>query len=143
MTTTIETLTTARNLIEQGWCQGDYAKDHKGDQVPPESKDAIEFCSVGALIRAAGKNRPPFSAERDDLFTNCLKRLREAMHRAESFIEPGPDWEAELEGWQHLLKTNNKWGIITMWNDFSKNHQQEVVALYDRAIAIEKKEQRT
>jgi hypothetical protein len=48
----------ARNLIEAGWIQGGFAKDAKGNRVACTSPDAVCFCAVGALLRAAHEIAP-------------------------------------------------------------------------------------
>ena len=42
----------AANLVHQGWCKDDYAKDDNNDAVSPISNDACRFCVLGALRRA-------------------------------------------------------------------------------------------
>lgn len=39
-------------LETHGWCTGEYAKDAKGNPVSPQSKEATNFCMLGAY-RAA------------------------------------------------------------------------------------------
>lgn len=40
-------------LAEFGWCRNTYAINDRGDQVPSRSPDAVAFCAIGALQRAA------------------------------------------------------------------------------------------
>lgn len=50
-TSTVEVLRAARALIDtpEKWTQGCYAKDAKGNGLPPEDEDAVCFCASGAL----------------------------------------------------------------------------------------------
>lgn len=46
-------LTDARSvLVEHGWTKYFYAKDGRGSYVKPDNPSAVEFCVVGALMRA-------------------------------------------------------------------------------------------
>jgi hypothetical protein len=53
--TPLELLIIARSLIakEKNWCQGDYAKDENGRGVGSLSPDAVRWCAMGALYKAA------------------------------------------------------------------------------------------
>lgn len=53
------------------WCQGNYAKDNKGESVDPISVNAVQFCSIGALIAVTNK---------DD--TDDYNRARKLMEQA-------------------------------------------------------------
>lgn len=45
----------AKRLLEtKGWTQGWYARDKGGNETSPLSDEAVCFCSVGAVERAAG-----------------------------------------------------------------------------------------
>jgi hypothetical protein len=47
----------AANILKNsGWCSGTRAKTSIGEPTHPLSKHAEQFCLVGALIRANGKN---------------------------------------------------------------------------------------
>jgi len=50
----IEILKTARHLIEQGWTQGNYARNAIGDRTDPAAENAVCWCTLGALRRASG-----------------------------------------------------------------------------------------
>lgn len=45
-------LTNAAQLIQRGWCRQHEARDERGAPVSPLSREAVRFCSVGALRRA-------------------------------------------------------------------------------------------
>jgi hypothetical protein len=44
----------AAQLLEQGWTQGYYARDAKGEECSPTSDTAVRWCFNGALIAVAG-----------------------------------------------------------------------------------------
>lgn len=50
--TTVEILREARGYVEQGWTQGEDARDEAGDPTPPEGSRAVCWCMSGACIRA-------------------------------------------------------------------------------------------
>lgn len=54
MTTPTE-LGPAGKLIAKGWTQGEMARDANGDAIEPNSKNAVCFCSAGALHAAYQK----------------------------------------------------------------------------------------
>lgn len=49
-------ITEMRDKIEQGWRQGEYARDAKGRGVCVEDKSACEWCLHGAIILVASKH---------------------------------------------------------------------------------------
>jgi hypothetical protein len=52
----LETLKKARDLISDPakWTQGNLASDVYGDEIDPQSDDAICFCAIGAIERFTG-----------------------------------------------------------------------------------------
>ena len=56
MSTTLDILVAARAKIAQGWCQGAYAKDAKGEATESLSPDAERWCSAGAITASTGAN---------------------------------------------------------------------------------------
>ncbi|APH74156.1 DUF6197 family protein [Aquibium oceanicum] len=51
---TYEILTKARELVAAGWNKGHYGESANGITVGPLHEDAVCFCTMGALFRAAG-----------------------------------------------------------------------------------------
>lgn len=54
---TLEVLRTARDVVladEGSWCQGDYAVSETGASRMAHESDAVAFCRMGAVKRAAG-----------------------------------------------------------------------------------------
>ena len=55
--TPLETLKAARDLISDParWTKNLFARDKSGKYVNPQSKEAVCFCSLGAIERFAGR----------------------------------------------------------------------------------------
>ena len=55
MNEVVDLLNKARKLIEtpDRWCQGDFARDEKGESVITVSPEACKWCMIGALEKAA------------------------------------------------------------------------------------------
>jgi hypothetical protein len=51
-----QTLRRAKALIKKGWCKGSFARDKNGMGVPFNSPQAVKFCMLGAVYRAAGSS---------------------------------------------------------------------------------------
>lgn len=49
----LKILDDAKALIEKGWHQGYYARDVHGERRHPTDANAVAFCAIGALERAA------------------------------------------------------------------------------------------
>lgn len=78
---TKEILIAAKALIDapEKWTQGDYARDASGNSVSFKSKDAVCFCSLGAIHKVA-KGKDFDDAEK------CLREIlngdfRSSLHR--------------------------------------------------------------
>lgn len=55
----------AADLVDAGWCQGEFAMDVTGMGCKIGSKRAIRFCAIGAIHRACIEERlPPGTAAR-------------------------------------------------------------------------------
>ena len=52
--TTVEVLKAARAKIEQGWCQGSYARNAMNEKVLYRSVDACRWCAMGAIVSLGG-----------------------------------------------------------------------------------------
>lgn len=114
MTTTTEYLKTAKQLlIDKGWIKGDYARDADGNRVPAVSSSATCYCILGALKAA--------SHSVDD-HTGAMAPLRCSIVNA-------------ING---MRKTNfgADYGIHP-WNDDPARTKEEVLAVFDAAIATE------
>lgn len=54
MKTTKELLLKAAEIVEQGWTQGELARDENDGVRSTQSAYACKFCMTGAILRAAG-----------------------------------------------------------------------------------------
>lgn len=102
-------------LCETGWCQGNFAKDRRGRSVPTMSKSATCFCAMGAVNRAA------FAAQPDREFS-----LR---------------WKAE-QYLDSIAQRDPAYMGIVSFNDSPDTTRDEVVHLFDLAIAQAEAEDR-
>jgi hypothetical protein len=60
--TTKRVLIRALELIEDGWCQGEWACNGRGLGVMPTSPAAVAWSPVGALMKAGYEDRQAISA---------------------------------------------------------------------------------
>lgn len=104
-----EVLILARRKIEQpkGWTQENYAANKDGLGVSYTDKAAMCFCSSGAVL--ASSPSPTLEPE-------SLKYL--------AYVVAGPSVKPEL--YPH---------VVIRWNDDSERTHQEVLAVFDAAIA--------
>ena len=102
-------LKTARDLLNRGWCQFDFARDSQGNPVGPNHPDATCFCAVGALRATMPPGR---GQDNMDDRINCVRLLNEQLYRRH-----GTDFKA-----------------VSTWNDQEERTQGQVLALYDDAI---------
>lgn len=56
----------ARALVERGWTQGSEARNADGDKVPAASREACQWCALGAVLavidQRGGSFTPAFDA---------------------------------------------------------------------------------
>ena len=62
-------LADAGGLIREGWCQGAFAANARGEAVGVEDDDACRFCALGAIDRVA------YSSNESRLASDCLERV--------------------------------------------------------------------
>ncbi len=110
----LEVLHEARSvLVEPGsWTQGTYARNRFGRSVSSFEPDAVSWCAVGAVHRAAG-NDPSFSPEQSAVCDGAIGALADAV---------GP-WESDPEG------------RVTAENDEEGTTVVDVLRWFDAAIA--------
>lgn len=65
---TSDVLLKAAEIVEQGWCQGELARNADGYVVPPRSHTAASWCAMGAIYRVA-----------EDLSASAKRFLRAAV----------------------------------------------------------------
>ena len=102
-----QVLCRAKEILEQGWTQGTYARDEHGVEADWASPEAVTFCSVGAVYRATSELEP-------DRTSDVFDPLR---------------WLARAALLRHVL---GKHGVNTVgFNDHPDRTQEEVVAVFD------------
>lgn len=103
-----ENLTALRRLLENGWCQREFARNRAGEKVAWSSKDATCFCLVGGLLRVS-RNSDSYGRCRDAV-AGAIKKKYPAR--------------AELS--------------ISSFNDRAITIQADVLAVVDVAIAAQR-----
>lgn len=135
--TALEVLQGARQLIAEGWCQGEPARDAAGKLVPPNTPDACAFCLWGALEKMyytlsflrLGEGYDSVAKER-----RARAAYNEAVRIVEDQVYPGgaPIVQDEREGSAYYKDLSD-------WNDEEGRTQEEVLAVLDETITrIEK-----
>jgi hypothetical protein len=114
--TVLEQLTAARELIVKGWTQNVPARRADGRPTPSWESDAVRWCASGAL-GAALKN--------DSAAAIMLAAALPESPYEESCYGP-------LVGIK--MQTVQTYKNIASFNDHPATTQEDVLALYDRAI---------
>lgn len=105
---TLDILKRARALLTPpgAWTQTAFARDRDGEPINADSEAAISWCSAGALEASKG-GKTRWRAQ------NHLKSAISTSER--SFV--------------------SEWSVLT-WNDNPDRTQKEVLAAFDKAIAM-------
>lgn len=119
-----DVLNRAADLVEKGWCQGDYAQDDRGDISSPWLGAAKCWCAVGAIIAASGE---PDSDAADrtsgcyaidcesvahDVRKWCLERGKDKLMRICLAGYAGEHEELERAGWSvETWKAHGGYGL--------------------------------
>jgi hypothetical protein len=101
-------LTCGRDLIRQGWCQDDDARDGNGERVEPWSMQARSWSVLGALVATEGVGRGAVGRIPVDELGRAIVALGEAANT-------------------HSLEA---------WNDDPRCTHGAVVAAFDDALAL-------
>lgn len=114
--TTLEILKAGRTLLTPPgtWIQGLAAQDREGFGILPEDADAICWCSLGALRRV---------------------RQGATVSYAQALLQLVNGMPCQPEGDFCLAE------LVFRWNDQPGRTQDEVLALFDKAIAAEESQQ--
>src|SRR5579862_6816673 len=104
-------LARARTLIEGGWTQGAFARDARGFAVEATECDAVTFCMIGAIEKAAGQLWP---------HEHLLALMVDTEEDAKKVLARDP----ELADYS-----------LSSYNDAQGRTQAEVLALFDRTLA--------
>lgn len=77
---TKENLIAARKLIEkpENWTKRYYARNKEQEEVPVLSRDAVCFCSIGALAKASGEG---LGVEGNDAYQALARRMGVSVSR--------------------------------------------------------------
>ena len=120
---TLAVLTKARNLIDKkGWTQHAYARNRSGHSVDAADPGAVCFCMTGAIHLGA---RYTTRAGLDPLVRSMRIRYRSVAARHAVY--------------QVLKKVRPSVSGIAAWNDVHATSKEEVLAVFDKAIAKAKK----
>lgn len=116
-----EVLVAARDKIAKpnGWIQDHYAADANGRVCPETAPEAACFCADGALYAASNV----WNLINDDYF-NTMEVVRDAA-------------DALYIAIYGTTPTDSRHGGIIQWNDAKGRTQEEVVAVFDKAIAAQ------
>lgn len=112
MSTALEVLKGAREIVAKGWCRAYYAVDKDGKPVSETSPDACKHCSMGAMYASAGGYH---STEGRALVEEAALRLYSVVSQRRPY-----HWRS----------------AVTLWNDQKARNQTEVVAAFDKAIEV-------
>ena len=110
----------AKTLVERGWTKNSLANDSKGMPCAATSKEACEWCVIGAIDRVAYDigipiREDPIFAEDPDKHSRILRPWTDALSsvlEAANFID------------------------IARYNDEYINSKEEAMQWIDRAIAV-------
>lgn len=103
-------MTTGRSCVERGWTQHVAARDANGMEVNDIDDVAVEFCITGAVGLAAHQHYIDHRVGEWTLRVAALDRLKEA-----GAILPSES--------------------LHDWNDDSSRTKEQVLALFDKALA--------
>jgi len=100
----------ARELVHEGWCQGVDARDARGQRCAPWNRDARTWSVLGALVASEG--------DEPDVRAHSSASVAELGHAVALL--------AEAAGTRTLQA----------WNDEPARTRDEVLAAFDRALAL-------
>ena len=102
----VRVLLRASKILEDGWCQGYWARSGIGDRVMENDPRAVSFCIRGALCKAITDEKLP-AMHAISYEHTLMKRLKETLS----------------------LQGEPIFGHIDTWNDLPDRTQDEVVEL--------------
>ena len=109
----------AREIItpEDRWTKGVLARDKQGDAISPDSIEAVCFCAMGAIDKAAYMQEYPLSSDVPDIGAGEIA--------AEVICLLGEEVNRRYRG-----------GTISVnaWNDDPSTTHKDVLKMFDRAI---------
>ena len=88
---------------DNSWCRGACAKDKDGKTVPSDSKAAVQWCPIGALLRVYGGGMDEY-CEGGRAQKNLVAAIKDLWPK---------EWEASSNGTGSQLATwNDKYGSL-------------------------------
>lgn len=119
-----ELLKEARNYIANGWIKQKYAGDRDGNGTDTYDDNAVCFCALGAIERAANKLYESFP---EDLITQIISSPIYLEEEAVKLID------AEIPQDQRVSARSASRRVI-LWNDHIDRTQEDVLKVFDAAI---------
>lgn len=123
MTQPIEMLRQARDLVASGWCQGVYSRNEDGHKANAFGEEACDFCATGSLMAAMYRNEATWN----DLY-ECFGILSGAI------VDSGFNMSQPAS---NIHQSDLDSVRIQRFNDTMGRTQEEVVAVFEQAIAKE------
>lgn len=119
MKTAKEILIEARAKIQnpENWTKGVYARAKSGKETLPNSKDAVSYCSIGAIFSVLN-----FSSSVD----SCYISYQQQKEYYVAFASL-TDCMSEISGSRVLT--------LSLFNDDPNTTHEEILDLFDRSIA--------
>lgn len=111
----INALKKARQAIEKGWAQGAEARNANGLETSVDSREACNFCSLGAIGKSTLHLRGPVGQDATNELAVDVKSWSQKYGK-DYYL----DWPATT---------------ITDWNDDPSRKKSQVIAMFDRTIA--------
>jgi hypothetical protein len=103
-----EILVDARGRVQQGWCHGVDARDARGRRCAPWHPDARSWSVLGSLVASEGGDADVRAHASGAELGNAVSLLAEAVGSSS----------------------------LQVWNDEPGRTQEEVLAAFDRALAL-------
>lgn len=108
--TVVQILEEAREYVASGWNTTSMARDDVQTAVRPQAGTAVCWCAIGSLKRVLSDHKQPVALD-----------------------EKGSKGRAALEALKAVLPGDFR-GNVAKWNDAPGRTQEQVLALFDRAI---------
>jgi hypothetical protein len=102
----------ARSLVRTGWTKGAGARNRHGFSTVPGAPDAVQFCALGAIERAAGTDQ---------------RGAKEAILTLAHTLHPERDY------WVLTDPLTNAVRDVSTFNDAPETRKVDVLALFDKA----------
>ena len=118
----------AAKLVRQGWTRSYSGRDKDGNGVGYDQPEAVCFCAQGAVYRAVLDG---LGGEQRIIYTNLFEETTDRLSRfvvealdKTDLVLPKPDSSEKPDF------------MIIQWNDKPTTHQDEVVAVLEKAATL-------